>query len=271
MLMKASWKDEGGDKSVTAPMSVVISAFTTVVDIETTWAPQLRRVEDDGDTLLMYVDLAKGRKALGGSALAKSFGHVGNNGFQGSLSFWWAEWIPFRQLALASVAPSRYSRRPPVSSIVLKPVLAFLDFEIPAQNLDQVVDIVKLALVLSRLGAANLVVKAAQRADSYLRMACSTLSDNMPGAAACSTANGDDLRFVVSPSRYITSSMLLAARCQNSNYTGEATFAQLASEITPHGPQGRCSWCSPSVATWKSNYLPCAVSIAVIQFHIDPP
>ncbi|KAK8872343.1 hypothetical protein PGQ11_002857 [Apiospora arundinis] len=127
-------------------------------------------------------------------------------------SLWLAEWIPFRQFALASVAPSRDSRRPPVSSIVLKPLLAFLDFEIPAQNLDQVVDIVKLALALSQLGAANLVVKAAQRADSYLRIAYPTLSDNMPGAAACSTANGDDLRSVVSPSHYITSSMLLAAR-----------------------------------------------------------
>ncbi|KAK8025343.1 phosphoribosylformylglycinamidine synthase [Apiospora arundinis] len=78
MSMKASWKDDGGDKSVTAPMSVVISAFTTVEDIKTTWTPQLRRVEDVGDTLLMYVDLAKGRKALGGSALAQSFGQVGN-------------------------------------------------------------------------------------------------------------------------------------------------------------------------------------------------
>ncbi|KAK8133541.1 hypothetical protein PG984_005553 [Apiospora sp. TS-2023a] len=78
MSMKASWKDDAGNKSVTAPMSVVISAFTTVEDIKTTWTPQLRRVEDVGDTLLMYVDLAQGRKALGGSALAQAFGQVGN-------------------------------------------------------------------------------------------------------------------------------------------------------------------------------------------------
>ncbi|KAK7921642.1 phosphoribosylformylglycinamidine synthase [Apiospora marii] len=78
MSMKASWKDDAGNKSVTAPMSVVISAFTTVEDIKNTWTPQLRRVEDVGDTLLMYVDLAQGRKALGGSALAQSFGQVGN-------------------------------------------------------------------------------------------------------------------------------------------------------------------------------------------------
>ncbi|KAK7947892.1 phosphoribosylformylglycinamidin [Apiospora aurea] len=78
MSMKASWKDDGGNKSVTAPMSVVISAFTTVEDIKSTWTPQLRRVEDVGDTLLMYVDLAQGRKALGGSALAQSFGQVGS-------------------------------------------------------------------------------------------------------------------------------------------------------------------------------------------------
>ncbi|KAK8869165.1 hypothetical protein PGQ11_007743 [Apiospora arundinis] len=72
------------------------------------------------------------------------------------------------------------------------------------------------------------------------------------------------------PTHGTASTVTEAIGCQNRNYTGEATFAQLASEITSHGPQGRRNWCSPSVPTWKSNYLPCAVSIAVIQFHIDP-
>lgn len=78
--MKASWKDQGSGeaKSVTAPMTVVISAFTPVANVRNTWTPTLRRLEDVGETILMYVDLAKGHQALGGSALAQSFGQLGN-------------------------------------------------------------------------------------------------------------------------------------------------------------------------------------------------
>ncbi len=76
--MKSSWKDGETKKSVTAPVSVVISAFTLVEDIRRTWTPQLRRVEDVGESILLYVDLAQGHKALGGSALAQSLGEIGH-------------------------------------------------------------------------------------------------------------------------------------------------------------------------------------------------
>ncbi|EGR47081.1 uncharacterized protein TRIREDRAFT_22799 [Trichoderma reesei QM6a] len=76
--MKTSWKDGEVSKSVTAPVSVVISAFSAVRDIRSTWTPQLRRVEDVGETSLMFVDLAEGRRAMGGSALAQSLGAVGD-------------------------------------------------------------------------------------------------------------------------------------------------------------------------------------------------
>lgn len=77
--MKASWKDESGEsKSVTAPVSVVISAFTPVEDVRNTWTPQLRRVEEVGESILMFVDLAQGYHAMGGSALAQVLGHLGN-------------------------------------------------------------------------------------------------------------------------------------------------------------------------------------------------
>lgn len=74
MSMKARW--EG--KEVTAPLSLVVSAFAPVNDLSSTWTPALRRYEDVGETLLMYVDLAGGKKALGGSALAQVFSQVGN-------------------------------------------------------------------------------------------------------------------------------------------------------------------------------------------------
>ncbi|KEY75140.1 hypothetical protein S7711_01591 [Stachybotrys chartarum IBT 7711] len=78
--MKASWKDKETKeaKSVTAPVSLVISAFSLVEDVRSTWTPQLRRVEDVGESVLLYVDLAKGHKAMGGSALAQTLGQVGN-------------------------------------------------------------------------------------------------------------------------------------------------------------------------------------------------
>jgi len=76
--MKASWKDGEARKSVTAPVSVVISAFTLVEDIRRTWTPQLQRVEDVGETVLLFVDLAQGQKAMGGSAFAQSLGVIGH-------------------------------------------------------------------------------------------------------------------------------------------------------------------------------------------------
>lgn len=82
MSMKMKWtdKDTKEAKEVTAPLSVVITAFAPVRDIRKTWTPTLRRLEDVGETVVVYVDLAKGRQALGGSALAQVFGQVGDLG-----------------------------------------------------------------------------------------------------------------------------------------------------------------------------------------------
>jgi phosphoribosylformylglycinamidine synthase len=78
--MSTSWTDPETKqpKKVTSPMTVVISAFGLVADIRKTWTPTLRRYEDVGETILLYVDLAEGRKAMGGSALAQAFGQLGN-------------------------------------------------------------------------------------------------------------------------------------------------------------------------------------------------
>ncbi|KAL9119601.1 MAG: hypothetical protein Q9187_003844 [Circinaria calcarea] len=80
MSMKMRWSDsETNDPiEVTAPLSVVISAFAPVAHISKTWTPTLCRPEDVGETILLLVDLAEGRKALGGSALAQVFNQVGD-------------------------------------------------------------------------------------------------------------------------------------------------------------------------------------------------
>ncbi|KAI9846324.1 MAG: hypothetical protein M1837_004177 [Sclerophora amabilis] len=80
MSMKMKWSDQVSNepKEVTAPLSVVISAFAPVAHVGNTWTPTLRRLEDVGETVLMFVDLAQGMQALGGSALAQVFGQVGD-------------------------------------------------------------------------------------------------------------------------------------------------------------------------------------------------
>jgi phosphoribosylformylglycinamidine synthase len=80
MSMKMKWSDPEtkAAKEVTAPMSLVITAFAPVDRIDRTWTPALERFEDVGETILMFVDLAVGKKAMGGSALAQTFGQVGD-------------------------------------------------------------------------------------------------------------------------------------------------------------------------------------------------
>ncbi len=76
MSMKTAWTESGRQKEVTAPLSLIISAFSTVTDVRNTLTPQLRT--DEGETELILVDLGQGRNRLGGSALAQVYKQVGN-------------------------------------------------------------------------------------------------------------------------------------------------------------------------------------------------
>ncbi|MBP7177398.1 MAG: phosphoribosylformylglycinamidine synthase [Moraxellaceae bacterium] len=76
LSMRTVWEDKGEKKSVTAPLSLVITAFAPVTDVRKTLTPQLRT--DKGDTVLLLVDLGVGRNRLGGSALAQVYSQIGN-------------------------------------------------------------------------------------------------------------------------------------------------------------------------------------------------
>jgi len=76
MSMKTVWQDESVDKSVTAPLSLVITAFTPVTDVRKTLTPQIRT--DIEDTGLLLIDLGFGENRLGGSALAQTYKQVGD-------------------------------------------------------------------------------------------------------------------------------------------------------------------------------------------------
>jgi len=75
MSMKTVWEEGEEHKSVTAPLSLIISGFAPVTDVTRTLTPQLRT--DQGETDLILVDLAAGQNRLGGSALAQVFGQMG--------------------------------------------------------------------------------------------------------------------------------------------------------------------------------------------------
>ncbi|MEX1032516.1 MAG: phosphoribosylformylglycinamidine synthase [Cellvibrionaceae bacterium] len=77
MSMRTTWNTkQGEEKAVTAPLSVVISAFAPVLDVRKTLTPQLRT--DLGDTQLLFVDLAGGQQRLGASILAQVHDQLGD-------------------------------------------------------------------------------------------------------------------------------------------------------------------------------------------------
>ncbi|HZZ94975.1 MAG TPA: phosphoribosylformylglycinamidine synthase, partial [Usitatibacter sp.] len=68
MSMRTTWRDPatGEAKAVTAPLSLIVSAFAPVRDVRATLTPGLRT--DAGDTELILIDLGGGRARLGASA-----------------------------------------------------------------------------------------------------------------------------------------------------------------------------------------------------------
>ncbi|HSB47995.1 MAG TPA: phosphoribosylformylglycinamidine synthase, partial [Burkholderiales bacterium] len=76
LSMQTTWEENGARKAVTAPLSLIVSAFAPVSDARGTLTPQLRT--DLGETILMLVDLGAGLCRMGGSALAQVYGATGN-------------------------------------------------------------------------------------------------------------------------------------------------------------------------------------------------
>lgn len=76
MSMKTSWQENGEQKSVTAPLSLVISAFARVEDVRKTVTPQLRT--DQGKTHLLLIDLGEKHNRLGATALAQVYQQLGD-------------------------------------------------------------------------------------------------------------------------------------------------------------------------------------------------
>jgi len=103
MSMSTVWQDGDRQKRITAPISLIVSAFSPVTDIRLTLTPQLQRpalkpVEVDSlssspltvaststpnlndqeeNTVLLLIDLGRGKNRLGGSILAQVVSQMG--------------------------------------------------------------------------------------------------------------------------------------------------------------------------------------------------
>ncbi len=75
LSMRTVWQDENTDKSVTSPVSLIISAFAPVADVRQSLTPQIKPVDD---TELMLIDLGAGSNRMGASILAQVYQQTGN-------------------------------------------------------------------------------------------------------------------------------------------------------------------------------------------------
>ncbi|MEZ8286187.1 phosphoribosylformylglycinamidine synthase [Vibrio splendidus] len=81
MSMKTKWEENGEQKEVTSPLSLVITAFARVEDVRKTITPQLRtpdNLEGLGATSLVLIDLGNGKNRMGATALAQVYKQLGD-------------------------------------------------------------------------------------------------------------------------------------------------------------------------------------------------
>ena len=75
LSMRTRWADaQGQPQQVTAPVSLIVSAFAALPDVRGTLTPQLHNVE----STLILIDLGQGKRRMAGSMLAQVTGQFGS-------------------------------------------------------------------------------------------------------------------------------------------------------------------------------------------------
>jgi phosphoribosylformylglycinamidine synthase len=76
LSMKTVWQTENDEKRMLAPVSLIVTAFAPVTDVQRTLTPQLKLA--NGSSSLLLIDLGNGKNRMGGSSLAQVYGQFGN-------------------------------------------------------------------------------------------------------------------------------------------------------------------------------------------------
>jgi phosphoribosylformylglycinamidine synthase len=79
LSMRTRWSEAGESKQVTAPVSLIVTAFATLDDVRPALTPQLQ----PGDTTLILIDLGAGQRRMAGSMLAQVLGQFGSRADDG--------------------------------------------------------------------------------------------------------------------------------------------------------------------------------------------
>jgi phosphoribosylformylglycinamidine synthase len=74
MSMSASWESDGKKKTVTSPVSLIVSAFAPCEDVCKSLTPELQNVEN---TILILADLGEGKNRMGGSIAGEVYNQFG--------------------------------------------------------------------------------------------------------------------------------------------------------------------------------------------------
>ena len=77
LSMKTVWQDDDAQKSVTSPLSLIVSAFAPVKDVRKSVTPALLA---DKETGLFMFDLGQGKNRMGASMLAQVYAKIGDQG-----------------------------------------------------------------------------------------------------------------------------------------------------------------------------------------------
>lgn len=75
MSMHTGWSEEDTSKSVTSPLSLIITGVAPVLDVRKTVTPMLQCMDEPTDLIL--IDLGRGQNRLGGSALLQVYNRMG--------------------------------------------------------------------------------------------------------------------------------------------------------------------------------------------------
>jgi phosphoribosylformylglycinamidine synthase len=75
LSMRTTWQDAGDAKSVVSPISLIVTAFAPVIDVRKSLTPQ---IQSGIDSVMILIDLGRGKNRLAASALAQVCGQLGN-------------------------------------------------------------------------------------------------------------------------------------------------------------------------------------------------
>jgi len=74
MSMSTIWEENGEKKSVTSPVSLIVSAFAPCEDVRKSLTPELQKIEN---SILILADLGQGKNRMGASIASEVFNQIG--------------------------------------------------------------------------------------------------------------------------------------------------------------------------------------------------